>query len=52
MANTTNTMMNNMDKLNKMKAMAAAKKNAKVVCMEVLVDEVTQEVLESVYPMR
>ena len=41
--------MNNMDKLNKMKQIAAAKKNAKVVCVNMLVDEVSQEVLESVY---
>lgn len=41
--------MNNMDKLNKMKQIAAAKKNAKVVCVNTLVDEVNQEVLESVY---
>ena len=41
--------MNNMDKINKMKQIAAAKKNAKVVCVSVLVDEVSQEVLESVY---
>ena len=32
-----------------MKQIAAAKKNAKVVCVSALVDEVTQEVLESVY---
>ena len=41
--------MNNMEKLNKMKQIAAAKKNAKVVCVSTLVDEVSQEVLESVY---
>lgn len=41
--------MNNMDKINKMKQIAAAKKNAKVVCVSALVDEVSQEVLESVY---
>lgn len=49
MANLNNNKMNsNMDKLNKLKAMAA-KKNAKVVCVETLKDERTNEVLEKVY---
>lgn len=49
MANLNNNKMNsNMDKLNKLKAMAA-KKNAKVVCIETLKDERTNEVLEKVY---
>ena len=51
MAKTTNNMMNsmnNMEKLAKLKAMAA-KKNVKVVCVEQLRDERTDEVLESVY---
>ena len=47
--NNNNKMMSNMDKLNKMKQIAAAKKNAKVVCVGTLVDEVSQEVLETVY---
>ena len=50
MANLTNNkMMNNMDKLNKMKAKIAAKKNAAVVSVEVLQDEVNDAVLASVY---
>ena len=50
MANLTNNkMMNNMDKLNKMKAKIAAKKNAVVVSVEVLQDEVNDAVLASVY---
>lgn len=49
MANLNNNKMNsNMDKLNKLKAMAA-KKNTKVVCVETLKDERTNEVLEKVY---
>lgn len=49
MANLNNNKMNsNMDKLNKLKAMAA-KKNTKVVCIEKLTDERTNEVLEKVY---
>ena len=50
MANLTNNkMMNNMDKLNKMKAKIAAKKNATVVSVEILQDEVNDAVLASVY---
>ena len=49
MANLNNNKINsNMDKLNKLKAMTA-KKNAKVVCVETLKDERTNEVLEKVY---
>ena len=50
MAKTTNTMMNsnNMEKLNKLKALAA-RKDTKVVCVETLVDERTDEVLSTVY---
>ena len=49
MANLNNNKINsNMDKLNKLKAMAA-KKNTKVVCIEKLTDERTNEVLEKVY---
>ena len=50
MANLTNNkMMNNMDKLNKMKAKIAAKKNAVVVSVGELQDEVNDAVLASVY---
>ena len=50
MAKTTNNMMNsnNMEKLNKLKALAA-RKDTKVVCVETLVDERTDEVLSTVY---
>ena len=49
MAKTTNNMMNNnMDKLNKLKSLAA-RKNTKVVCVETLTDNRTNEVVETVY---
>ena len=48
MANSNNMMNNNMDKLNKLKSLAA-RKNTKVVCVETLTDNRTNEVVNKVY---